>query len=75
MRTYVTVYVSSEGEKASDVSNKMKDMGFKTMMGTFDFVYEWTQGDVPSKSVIEFVDRVQKKLNGSGAMLHFTTIK
>ena len=75
MRTYVTVYVSSEGEKASDVSTKMKEMGFRTTLGTFDFVYEWTQGEVPSTKVIDFVDEVQRKLNGSGALLHFTTIR
>ncbi len=75
MRTYVTVYVSSEGEKASNVAIKMKEMGFRTTLGTFDFVYEWTQGEVPSTKVIEFVDQVQRELNGSGALLHFTTIR
>ncbi|MFQ6061136.1 MAG: hypothetical protein ACE5KV_07585 [Thermoplasmata archaeon] len=75
MRTYVTVYVSSEGEKASEVAEKMREMGFRTTLGTFDFVYEWTQRDVPSAKVIEFVDKVQARLNGSGALLHFTTIR
>lgn len=75
MRTYVTVYVSTEGEKASDVAVKMKELGFRTTLGTFDFVYEWTQRNVPSLRVIEFVDLVQAKLNGSGAILHFTTIR
>ncbi len=75
MRTYVTVYVSSEGERASAVATKMKEMGFRTALGTFDFVYEWTQGEVPSARIIEFVDQVQQKLNGSGALLHFTTIR
>ncbi len=75
MRTYVTVYVSTEGEKASDVAVKMKELGFRTTLGTFDFVYEWTQRNVPSLRVIEFVDEVQAKLSGSGTILHFTTIR
>lgn len=75
MRTYVTVYVWSEGEKASEVADKMKEMGFRTTLGTFDFVYEWQQRNVPSAKIIEFVDEVQAKLNGSGALLHFTTIR
>jgi hypothetical protein len=53
----------------------MKELGFRTTLGTFDFVYEWTQGEVPSTKVIDFVDEVQRKLNGSGALLHFTTIR
>ncbi|MEE9115566.1 MAG: hypothetical protein V3U09_01565 [Thermoplasmata archaeon] len=57
------------------MATKMKEMGFRTALGTFDFVYEWTQGEVPSARIIEFVDQVQQKLNGSGALLHFTTIR
>ena len=74
MKTYVEVIVSTEGEKASVITEKFFQMGFKTTFGEHDFVFSWKK-KVTLSEVLRFVDNVQQKLNGTGAMLKFTTIK
>jgi hypothetical protein len=74
MKTYVEVYFSTEGEKASAITQKLKAMGFDASFGEHDFVYEW-KDDATMNDVLYFVDKVQSKLSGSDAILKFTTIR
>jgi len=74
MITYVTLYVASDGEKASEVTRRLKEMGFETTLGNHDFAYRWKDRDVTPETVINFVDRVQSKLKGTGVLMHFTTV-
>lgn len=74
MKTYVTVTISSEGEKASIIAERFKKLGFKSTLGTHDFVYEWKEKDVVPMRVINFVDKVQEKLKGMNVLLNFTTL-
>jgi hypothetical protein len=73
MRTFVMVTFSSEGGSASQVVNRLMDMGFETNLGTHDFVYHWGKKDVSEQAVIELVDKVQNKLKGMQVMLQFAT--
>ena len=73
MKTYVEVFVSADGEKASVITEKLLSMGCKTSFGQHDFVYQW-KNDVTLQEILRFVDSVQAKLNGSGVLLKFTTI-
>ncbi len=75
MYTYVTLQVTSEGEKASIITEKLRQMGFESTLGSHDFVYKWTEKVVTPAMVIEFVDKVQEKLKGCGVSLHFTTVQ
>ena len=72
MRTFVVVSLSSEGGSASQVTNKLMDMGFETTLGNHDFVYNWDK-NVEPEAVIRFVDDVQKKLQGMNVLLQFVT--
>jgi hypothetical protein len=74
MRTYVTVHISSEGTKASEILRIFQDMEFEASLGNHDFVYKWKDKHVTPEKVIGFVDRVQEKLRGTGVLLHFTTV-
>ena len=73
MKTYVEVIVSTEGEKASVLTDKFFDMGFKTTFGQHDFVYNW-KDKATLTEVLRFVDKVQSNLKGFGIILKFTTI-
>lgn len=75
MNTYVTIQMSSEGAKASEVTRILMDMGFEATLGTHDFVYKWKEKHVTPEKVISFVDKVQNKLEGTKVLLHFTTIR
>ncbi len=73
MNTYVEVIVSTEGEKASVIAEKLFEMGLKTTIGEHDFVYRWKENTVLPE-VLKFIDSVQSRLAGSKALLKFTTI-
>ena len=73
MKTYLTVSVSSEGEKASVITSKLIEMGFETGYGKHDFIYTWKK-DVVISQVLHFIDQVQNKLKGSQTLLKFETI-
>ncbi len=72
MRTFVVVTFSSEGGSASQVVNRLMDMGFETTLGSHDFVYHWGKDATP-ESVIALVDKVQSKLKGMNVLLQFAT--
>ncbi len=74
MKTYVEVYVSADGEKASVISEKLHEIGLKPTIGEHDFVYNWKEGATLSE-VLHFVDRIQSKLKGTGAILNFSTFR
>ena len=73
MKTYLEVFLNADGEKASLITEKLLDLGFKTSFGQHDFVYCW-KNDVTLNEVLRFIDSVQKKLKGTKAVLKFTTI-
>jgi hypothetical protein len=74
MKTYVEVFVSSEGMKASEILNTLTNIGFKPAFGEQDFVYNWKK-KVLLPEILKFVDEVQSKLKGSGVIMKFTTIQ
>ncbi|MCK4902217.1 MAG: hypothetical protein KAS76_02585 [Thermoplasmatales archaeon] len=74
MKTYIEVLISADGEKASLISEKLFDMGLKPSFGEHDFVYNW-KDEVVLPEVLNFADRIQSKLKGTGAILKFTTIR
>ena len=47
-------------------------MGLKPTLGDHDFVYNWN-GIVNIEEEIEFIEKIQSALRGTGAMLRFTT--
>jgi hypothetical protein len=73
MRTNVSIIVSSEGGLMSEVAERIKEIGFKPSLGMHDFQYNWEGVNVTPERVIELIDKVQKKLKGLNAGLHFMT--
>ena len=74
MKTYVEVYVSADGEKASVITDRLFEIGLKPTIGEHDFVYSW-KDNVTLSEVLKFVDHIQSKLKGSGAILKFSTFR
>ena len=50
MKTYVEIFVSSEGEKASRIVEILTDLGFQPSFGEQDFVYHWKKTFFSQKS-------------------------
>lgn len=75
MQTYISVMISSEGGLASEITEKLQELGFKTTLGGHDFVYKWDKRDIAPVEVINFVDKIQRKLQGMNVRFSLTTIK
>jgi hypothetical protein len=73
MNTYIEVFVNSDGEKASVISETLFNMGLEASIGQHDFVYRWKK-DVTLSEVFKLVDQIQNRLRGTGALLKFTTV-
>jgi len=74
METYVDLFLSADGEKASEIQRKLKALGLKPGIGEHDFLYDWNRIVSPTE-IIAFADRVQSELKGTGVILRFTTIR
>ena len=73
MNTYIEISITSEGEKASVITEKLLDMGLEISFGQHDFVHRWKYKATFSE-VLRFIDKVQSRLKGTGVILKFTTI-
>jgi hypothetical protein len=72
-KTYLIMYFGTNGIKPSDTANKLEALGFVTLFGSVDFVYEW-KGKVPTKAdVLALGDKVASALQGSGAVFNLDT--
>ena len=72
METYADIYIGSDGEKTSVIYDILLKMGFKPALGNHDFVYDWEK-IVTIAEVVEFADKVQDQLKGTGSFIKFTT--
>ena len=75
MKTYLTVTFNSDGAPASKITDTLIDFGFNTTMGGHDFVYDWGKRDPTIDQVINFIDKIQKKLKGANVNMHFDTVR
>ena len=74
MKTYISILISSDSAKASNISEIFTQLGFERIFGGQDFVYTWKE-DVTTTEVLEFMDNVQNKLKGMKVRYNITTIK
>ena len=74
LETYVDVFMNVDGEKASIIFDKLKEMGLKYHMGEHDFIYDWKR-IVTITEELDFINRIQEKLKGTGVILKFTTLR
>ena len=74
METYIDIYINSNGEKASNIHEKLISLGLKPTIGEHDYVYAWS-GIVTIEEEMDFIDKVQKTLKGSGAILKFKSVR
>ena len=74
METYVDVLINADGERASSIFNKLKEIGLKYHLGEHDFIYDWKR-IVTIAEELAFIDQIQEKLKGTGVILKFTTIR
>lgn len=72
-RTYLIMYFGTQGAKTSETAKKVEALGFKTLFGSVDFVYDWKEGMPTKEEVLALGDKLAKVLQGSGAVFNLDT--
>ena len=75
MKTYMSIMISSDGSLASEITDILTDLGFKTHFGSHDFVYDWKDQQVTISDVQKFIDEVQNELRGMDVKFNITSEK
>lgn len=73
MRSHLSITVSPDGARPSQLADRLADLGFVPTHGAHDFVYDWPD-DSDIDSVLDFADRVHATLLGTGALFEMETI-
>lgn len=63
MKTYLTIWFSSEGAGPVEVVDRLRSLGFKPMKGYHDHVYEWGK-KVDLSDILQLTDKVHSTLKG-----------
>jgi len=71
-RTYLVKYFGTGNVKVSEIAKRVEKIGFKTVFGSVDFIYEWEE--MPTKEqVLALGDRLCDAVKGSGAVFNLDT--
>lgn len=74
METYIDLYLNVDGAKASEIQQKLRELGVKPAVGNHDFMYDW-KGVADATDIIAFADKVQEHLKGTKVILKFHTVR
>ncbi len=73
MKTYITLWFSSEGESPTGVVGRLKEIGFKPVYGNYDMVYDWGSNS-SIDNIIKLADMVKKRLSGTKTLFKLETL-
>ena len=73
MKTYLTIWFSSEGASPSEVVDRLRAMGFEPMKGHYDHVYDWRKR-VNIEDIIQLSDAVHETLKGFNVLYKLETV-
>lgn len=73
MKTYLTIWLYSEGAGPTILVEKLQDMGFKPVRGRHDFVYNWGK-TVELEEIFQIGNAVHETLKGLKVMYKLETV-
>ena len=73
MKTYLTVWFSSEGAEQSTVAEKLQSMGFKPIKGAHDHVCDWKK-EATLDDILQLLNNVHHTLKGLKVLYKIETI-
>ena len=73
LKTYLTIWFSSEGANPSRVAERLQGMGFKSMRGQYDHVYDWKR-NVDIEEILVLCDSVHVTLKGLEVLYKIETV-
>lgn len=73
MKTYLTIWFNSDGGRPSEITEKLKDLGFMPVKGNYDFEYEWDE-EAQVDEILSIGDKIQKELKPYKVLFTLETI-
>ncbi len=74
LKTYLTIWFSTEGASPSEVTSALMQMGFKPIEGYYDFVYEWDTDEVEIDAILEIANLIHSTLKGMKVLFKLETV-
>ena len=74
MKTYLTIWFSSEGVEPTVVAEKLQSMGFRPVKGHYDHVYDWKH-EAALDDVLGLMNKVHLTLKGMKVLYKVETLK
>jgi hypothetical protein len=72
LKTFLTIWFSSEGAGPIEVVDRLRSLGFKPMKGYHDHIYEWGK-NVDLGDILQFTDKVHVTLKGLNVLYKIET--
>ena len=73
MKTYLTIWFSSEGAAPSKVAERLQGMGFKSTRGQYDHAYDWKRA-VEVEEILMLCNSIHETLKGLGVLYKIETV-
>lgn len=72
MKTYLTLWFSSEGAGPVEVVDRLRSLGFRPMRGYHDHVYDWGK-KVELDDILQLADKIHVTLKGLNVLYKIDT--
>ena len=72
MKTYLILYFGTKDVSCSEIAKRIERLGFTTLIGPYDFVYEWKRKPA-KKDILKLGDNVCEALHETGSVFTLDT--
>ena len=63
VKTYLTIWFSSEGAGPIEVVERLRSLGFRPLRGYHDHIYDWNR-KVELEDILQLTDKIHETLKG-----------
>jgi hypothetical protein len=69
-KTYLVMYFGTGNGVVSDIVKKVEALGFNSVVGPVDFVYDWEEKVPTKQEIFALADKLSVALRGTGAVFN-----
>jgi hypothetical protein len=72
VKTYLTIWFSSEGSGPVEVVDRLRSLGFEPLRGYHDHVYDWKR-KIELGDILQLTDKIHETLKGMNVLYKIDT--
>jgi len=73
MKTYLVLFFNTEGANPTEIMSKVNSLGFGTVVGAHDLVFEWDK-EPTENDILEMGNKVREALKGTNTFFKLETV-